>query len=120
MLLLAVLALMSGGAVLRYVAMPLVWADELAVLLMCSAAFLGASAALADRAHMALTLVTGRLPPVAALRAARVGDAVLIALFLCLAAILWRWFDPVRTASRRVARGAGAGAASTSSGSNRR
>ncbi|MDO5604137.1 MAG: TRAP transporter small permease subunit [Paracoccus sp. (in: a-proteobacteria)] len=57
------LALLLINVISRFLGAPLIWADELAVLLMAMAAFLGASAALDARQHIAVTLLPERAWP---------------------------------------------------------
>lgn len=89
-----VLGVMAVGAVARNAGRPLVWGDELAVLLMAASVFFAASACLSDAApfgrHIAVDLMTERYP---ALR--HVVDAVLLVLVAGFGLCLWRWLDPV-------------------------
>jgi len=79
----------------RSFGVPLIWTDELAVNLMAWAAFIGASLGLAHRQHIAVTLVVDLLPTPAARILAVVVDLALLTFVAVLAALVWRWFDPV-------------------------
>lgn len=91
LLLLAMLLCMGAGAVMRSVGQPLIWSDELAVLLMVAAAFFAASSNLSSGAHVAVDLLARRLPA----RAAWLVEALLFALLAGFLACLWVWLDPV-------------------------
>lgn len=98
----AAAALMAGcfctllaGAAMRSLGRPLVWADEAAILLMCCAGFLGASAALARGRHITVDLPARVLPPRPARVIAGLVQVLMIAGLAGFAVILWRWFDPV-------------------------
>lgn len=94
----AVFLLLVANVVSRAVGAPLIWSDELAVLLMSCGAFIGASCGLAHRQHIAVTLVTEMLPRTGRRWFALAVDAALIAFFCAFSVILWNWFDPVALA----------------------
>lgn len=94
-LLAGLFVLIVVNVALRFMGSPLIWADEVAIYAMAWVALLGASAALAEKGHVAITLLTDRLPRAAALHAARTVDAVLLIVLVSLLWMLWRWFDPV-------------------------
>lgn len=95
LLILAIFCLLMGNVVSRAIARPLIWSDELAIYLMACAAFVGASVGLAHRQHIAVTLLPDLLSLRNAHRLAIVVDVILLAFFVVLAVLLWRWFDPV-------------------------
>lgn len=74
---------------------PLIWVDELAVLLMAWIAFIGASVGLAYRQHIAVTLLPDALTATARKRLAILVDLLLLVFFAVLSVQLWSWFDPV-------------------------
>ena len=87
-LLLANVACRTGGV-------PLIWADELAVLIMAWVAFVGASMGLAYRQNIAVTLLPDALTATARKRLAILVDLLLLVFFAVLSVLLWNWFDPV-------------------------
>lgn len=91
----AILALLLANVVSRAFGRPLIWTDELAVYLMVLGAFAGASLGIANRQHIAVTLVSDSLGPRLRARLARAVDTLLLALFALFAWMLWNWFDPV-------------------------
>lgn len=95
LLIAAIFVILAANVILRSLGRPLLWADELAVLLMACAAFLGAAVALARGQHMAVTLLLDNLPP--RLRSwVLIGvDLIVLGFFLILTYLCWRWFDPV-------------------------
>ncbi|APZ51825.1 TRAP transporter small permease [Salipiger abyssi] len=86
---------LAAAALARAMARPLIWADELAVLLMAMACFLGASALLARDGHVAVTALTDRLPRRARAWALLAREALLMAVIVVFALLVWRWFDPL-------------------------
>ncbi|MDO5641934.1 MAG: TRAP transporter small permease [Paracoccus sp. (in: a-proteobacteria)] len=88
-------ALLLVNVASRFIGAPLLWADELAVLLMAMAAFLAASAALDGRQHIAVTLLPERLGPGGAAAMALIVDLVLLGFMLFLGWMVWAWFDPI-------------------------
>lgn len=94
----AIFLLLVANVVSRAAGAPLIWSDELAVLLMSCGAFIGASCGLAHRQHIAVTLVSDLLPRAGRRWFALAVDAALIAFFAAFAVILWNWFDPVALA----------------------
>ena len=95
LLIAGIFCLLMGNVVSRAIARPLIWSDELAIYLMACAAFVGASVGLAHRQHIAVTLLPDLLSLRNAHRLAIVVDVILLAFFVVLAVLLWRWFDPV-------------------------
>ena len=95
LLIAAIFMFLAVNVVLRALGRPLLWADEAAILLMACAAFLGAAAALARGQHMAVTLMSDKLP--VRLRPAVMicVDVITIGFFVILFVLCWRWFDPV-------------------------
>ena len=91
----AVFLLLMGNVVSRALGRPLIWTDELAIYLMVCAAFLGASAGLATRQHIAVMLLPDALPPEWARRLALGVDGLRLMFFATLGVLVWRWFDPV-------------------------
>lgn len=85
------LAICAAGAVTRSLGRPLVWSDELVVLLMVSAAFFAVSANLAKGAHIHVDVISRHLPE--AWRRGR--TALLLAMLLGFLGCLWVWLDPV-------------------------
>ena len=91
----AVFAVVLANVAGRAVGRPLIWADEAAVYAMAWAAFIAASAGVAGRDHVAITLLPDRLSSAHRETLSRVVDVVLFTLLLALAAMLWLWFDPL-------------------------
>lgn len=83
------------NVIARTLGMPIIWADELAIYGMAWAAFIGASAGLAGRNHIAISLLPDMLSPKAQLWLSRMVDLALLALLGVLALVLWQWFDPI-------------------------
>ncbi|WBU59934.1 TRAP transporter small permease [Paracoccus albus] len=93
LMILTVLALLLANVVSRAFGRPLIWTDELAVYLMVVGAFAGASLGIANREHLAVTLLADRLGPGAQKNLLRVVDTVLLAILLIFGWTLWNWFD---------------------------
>lgn len=91
----AILGLLLANVVSRAFGRPLIWTDELAIYLMVLGAFAGASLGLANRQHIAVTLVSDGLGEGVRKVLARIVDTVLLALFALFAWMLWNWFDPL-------------------------
>jgi len=91
----AIFLILAINVILRSLGMPLIWADEAAILLMACAAFLGAAVALARGQHMAVTLLLDSLPRRLRFPVVLTVDVITIGFFLVLSALCWRWFDPV-------------------------
>jgi len=95
----AVLAGVFGVVVLNVVArgagQPVIWADELAIYGMAWVAFIGSSAALSGRDHIAITLLSDAVSGRRRRILATAVDGLLLVLLIVLAIVLWRWFDPV-------------------------
>lgn len=89
----AMLGVVLLNLALRVLGRPLIWGDELAVNLMIWAALIGASLGLANRQHIAVSLVPDMVGPHARRMLAIAVDLVLVAFFAVLAVILWQWFD---------------------------
>jgi len=87
----AALCCLLAGAVARTAGRPLLWGDELAVLLMAIAAFFAASAAIAGGGHLTVDALRKRLP----LSLRRGVDALLALLIAGFLGCLWVWLDPV-------------------------
>lgn len=87
----AMLAICAVGAVTRSLGQPLVWSDELAILLMVSAALFAASANLAKGVHIQVDILSRRFSE----PWRRAGSALLLALLLGFLLCLWRWLDPI-------------------------
>lgn len=87
----AALCGLLAGAAMRSLGRPLIWGDEMAVLLMVIAAFFAASAAIARGAHLTVDGLLTRLP-----RPLRRGVDLFLALMLAgFLGCLWVWLDPV-------------------------
>ncbi len=87
--------LLIAGVGTRLIGRPLIWGDELAVTLMLWAAFVAASAAVAMRGHIAVTLVPDLLPP-RGQRLLGIATDLSVCIFLGVVAVtVWLWFDPV-------------------------
>lgn len=95
LLIAAIFIILAVNVVMRSLGMPLIWADEAAILLMACAAFLGAAVALARGQHMAVTLLLDSLPQRLRFPVIFTVDVITIGFFLILSALCWRWFDPV-------------------------
>ena len=91
----AIFVILAANVILRSIGQPLLWADELAVLLMVCAAFLGAAVALARGQHMAVTLLLDNLPQRLRNWVLIGVDLIALGFFVILAFLCWRWFDPV-------------------------
>lgn len=91
----AIFLILAINVILRSLGMPLIWADEAAILLMACAAFLGAAVALARGQHMAVTLLLDNLPQRLRFPVILTVDVITLGFFLILSALCWRWFDPV-------------------------
>ena len=83
------------NVVARGIGSPIVWADELAIYGMAWAALIGASAGLANRDHIAVSLLPDMLTRRKRKLLARCTDLVLLVLLGVLAVVIWNWFDPV-------------------------
>jgi TRAP-type C4-dicarboxylate transport system permease small subunit len=83
----------------RFLGVPLIWVDELAVYLMVIVAFLAAAAALDARQHIAVTLLSDMMSPRAAGLLRLLADLILLAFLLALAWMVWIWFDPLTAAA---------------------
>lgn len=90
-----IFALLLGNVACRAFNVPLIWADELAVLLMAWVAFIGASMGLAYRQHIAVTLLPDSVSPGMRRYLAIFVDILLLVFLVVLAVQLWNWFDPV-------------------------
>lgn len=90
-----IFVLLLANVVSRTGGVPLIWVDELAVLLMGWIAFIGASMGLAYRQHIAVTLLPDALTATARKRLAILVDLLLLVFFAVLIVQLWNWFDPV-------------------------
>lgn len=95
LVLMFVFAIVLLNVIARSMGAPIIWADELAIYGMAWAAFIGACCGLSGRNHIALTLLSDALSRHYASLLARAIDACLLVLLLCLAVILWNWFDPI-------------------------
>lgn len=90
-----VLVVMVLATAMRATGRPLIWADEAAISAMVWAGFMGAAALFAGQRHMAVTLLDEMLGETGRRRLGRVVSALMLAGFLGLDWIVWRWFDPV-------------------------
>lgn len=90
LLLAGMLVVMAAGAVMRTAGRPLIWGDELAVLLMAVSALFGLSSNIATGHHIAVDLLARRLGGVADLLI----GCLLLAATAGFAVCLVRWFDP--------------------------
>lgn len=84
-----------ANVIYRSIGMPLIWADELAIYLMVWTAFIGASAGLAERDHIAITLFSDRVAAKGRVALVRVVNLTLLAMLLLLLVVQWKWFDPI-------------------------
>lgn len=94
-LMLTIFGLLMLNVVTRSLGAPVIWVDELAVLLMIWIALIGASLALAHREHIAVTLLSEALPARPRAVMSFCVDLALFGFFVVFAVILWRWFDPI-------------------------
>jgi TRAP-type C4-dicarboxylate transport system permease small subunit len=95
LIVLAIFIILMGNVVSRTLAKPLIWTDELAVNLMAWAAFIGASLGLANRQHIAVSLLPDMLSLQGRMMMAVAVDAALLLFFAVFAILLWQWFDPL-------------------------
>ncbi|MFE3836158.1 TRAP transporter small permease [Pseudogemmobacter sonorensis] len=91
----AVIALaVLAGSVARGLGLPLIWTDELATHLMVWLAFLGASTGVALRNHMVMGLLPEHLSARGRRILARLVGLLVLAFWLAMLAVCWRWLDP--------------------------
>lgn len=95
----AIFALLLLNVATRAAGMPLIWVDELAVYAMVWMAFVGTSLAIRHRGHIAVTLLSDALRPRSRLWLMVLVDLLVLALIGIIAALVWRWFDPVGLAA---------------------
>lgn len=69
------------------------WTEEVARFLLVWLTFLGATLALAEKRHIAVTLLTDRLPPALARMAATVGLVAMAAFLIALTWIGWQYMS---------------------------
>ena len=79
----------------RGIGQPVIWADEMAIYGMAWVAFIGSSAALSGRDHIAITLLSDAVSGRSRQMLATAVDGLLLVLLGVLAIVLWRWFDPI-------------------------
>jgi TRAP-type C4-dicarboxylate transport system permease small subunit len=91
----AIFCLLIVNAGTRAFGTPVIWIDELAIYAMIWAAFLGSSAGLPRREHIAVTLLPDALPPRRRAVLQIVVDALVLIFVTALGLIVWRWFDPL-------------------------
>jgi len=91
----AIFCLLIANAFTRAFGTPVIWIDELAIYAMIWAAFMGSSAALPRREHIAVTLLPDALPPKRRAALQVVVDALVLVFVAALGFIVWRWFDPL-------------------------
>lgn len=91
----AIFCLLIANAFTRAFGTPVIWIDELAIYAMIWAAFMGSSAALPRREHIAVTLLPDALPPKRRAALQVVVDALVVVFVCAFGFIVWRWFDPL-------------------------
>lgn len=96
---------LAAGVVARYIGRPLVWVDELSILLMAAACFTGASALLAQDGHVGVSLAVDRLPPGLRFAAGVMREATVLAVAAVVAVLVWRWFGPLEALRAAAGRG---------------
>jgi len=95
LLLVGMFGVILANVTYRSIGMPLIWADELAIYLMVWTAFIGASAGLAERDHIAITLFSDRLGKKGQAALVRAVNLTLLTMLLLLLVVQWKWFDPI-------------------------
>ncbi|MBL4639456.1 MAG: TRAP transporter small permease subunit [Kordiimonadaceae bacterium] len=90
----AVFALIIGNVISRSLRLPVFWIDELAVYAMIWMALLAASSAINSKGHIAVTLITDKLPARPAHLLRKFTEFVMVSLGITLFALAWRWYDP--------------------------
>lgn len=106
----AVTALILANVVTRAFGRAIYWTDEAAIYAMIWMAFLAASASIAGRTAIAVTLMRDLLPPRGE-RAMAVGiDAVVLLFALLMFWLCWLWFEPLTLAAHGFDAGAFQGA----------
>lgn len=90
-----IFCLLIANAFTRAFGTPVIWIDELAIYAMIWAAFMGSSAALPRREHIAVTLLPDALPPKRRALLQIVVDALVLGFVASFGFIVWRWFDPI-------------------------
>ena len=96
-LLIALLILLNVAT--RAAGTSIFWVDEAAIASMVWMALLGASASVHYRTSVAVTLLPDSLPSRAALAAGKVVDGLVLAFFVILLFLTYRWFDPIAFAA---------------------
>lgn len=79
----------------RFFKAPIFWLDELAVLMMVWLAMLGLSITLKSRDAVAVTLLTGAVPPTARKVLQLISDLVVLGFCVALIALCYHWFNPL-------------------------
>jgi len=96
-LLIALLILLNVAT--RTAGTSIFWIDEAAIASMVWMALLGASASVHYRSSVAVTLLPDSLPPGAAFAAGKLVDGLVLAFFVILLVLTFRWFDPIAFAT---------------------
>ena len=91
----AIFGLLIVNAGTRAFGTPVIWIDEVAIFAMIWAAFIGSSAGLARREHIAVTLLPDALPTRTRAALQTMVDALVLVFVAALGFIVWRWFDPL-------------------------
>lgn len=92
---LTIVLLLLLNVLTRTFGTPLFWVDELAIYAMVWMGFLGTSLAIHYRQHIAVTVCIDLLPTRLHQFMLVMVDAMMLALLLVLAMLIWNWFDPV-------------------------
>lgn len=91
----AVTLLILLNVVTRSMNNALFWVDEAAIYAMVWMTFLGASAAIATRQQVAITILTDALPTGAKRIAAKLVDALIFVFACAMVYFCWRWYLPL-------------------------
>ncbi|WBU63478.1 TRAP transporter small permease [Paracoccus aerodenitrificans] len=90
-----VFLLLLLNVITRALGAPLLWVDELTIYATIWAAFIGASIAISNRQHVAMTMLTDRLPRKMRDAILWAVDAALLVFFIILGWLIWIWLDPL-------------------------
>ncbi|MEJ6387969.1 TRAP transporter small permease [Gymnodinialimonas ulvae] len=89
-----VMVLILLNVVTRTAGAPIYWVDEAAIYTMVWMTFLGASAAIAMRQQVAITILTDVLPSSGQRVAAKLVDLAVFVFAVAMVWFCWRWFNP--------------------------
>jgi len=96
-----IMGLILLNVITRSLGNALYWVDEAAISAMVWMAFLGASVAIHHRDTVAVTFVPDLLSPNLAAALSWFVDLLVLAFCIVLAALCWRWFDPLVLAQNK-------------------